>query len=275
MIHPFHRKTITFNGLRKARSTLTDFAKSYLIFHSISELAFFDWLDVLVYVECMIYQLDEQNEELGLAESKPPLMTDKINFTQALRELPVLKTLVDVLKELDLYDHRIEAELRSGLEYWRIERHLANCQATEISIDLAKKALRSKSFDYRILNLLVYNLRKESPNLAHLRFLRVSELFVELNDDLFDYEDDVSKKSFNIYRYFVMVYGSKAPMEMVKYISEVERQYADVEKTLEPGLRNKYRLRCQSAMKEDSGWKWEIPTPILDEEEFRKGSIVM
>ena len=65
----------------------------------------------------MIYQLDEQNEEVASAVSKPPVLTQTINFEQALKELSALRTLVDVLKELHLYDYRIEAELRTGLEY--------------------------------------------------------------------------------------------------------------------------------------------------------------
>jgi hypothetical protein len=50
------------------------------------------------------------------------------------------------------------------------------------------RAIHLKSFDYRVLNLLLYKLRGEEVNELHMDFLSISEFLVEVADDLFDYE---------------------------------------------------------------------------------------
>jgi hypothetical protein len=44
---------------------------------------------------------------------------------------------------------------------------------------------------------------------VHFKFLSISELLVEISDDLFDYEEDVVNNSFNILRMFLYIYGSQ------------------------------------------------------------------
>merc|ERR1719203_977075 len=56
-------KIISLHSLKKARSTLEDFAKSYLYFHGLEPMDFFKFMDVLVYVESIIYCIDEMNEK--------------------------------------------------------------------------------------------------------------------------------------------------------------------------------------------------------------------
>jgi hypothetical protein len=50
------------------------------------------------------------------------------------------------------------------------------------------REIHLKSFDYRVLNLLLYKLRGEEVNELHMDFLSISEFLVEVADDLFDYE---------------------------------------------------------------------------------------
>ena len=51
-----------------------------------------------------------------------------------------------------------------------------------------------------MLNLLLFGLRKQLPQPELLAFLRVDEHLVDIGDDLVDYEDDVLKNCFNVYR---------------------------------------------------------------------------
>lgn len=58
----------------------------------------------------------------------------------------------------------------------------------------------AKSFDYRLLHLLVHRLLLRPYDEALLAFMAVDERLVDIGDDLTDYEDDVVANSFNIYR---------------------------------------------------------------------------
>ncbi|BBN70114.1 hypothetical protein Prudu_1436S000400 [Prunus dulcis] len=57
----------------------------------------------------------------------------------------------------------IQDEFKSGEGYWALERKLcyALINKTEISVEDVIKAINQKSFDYRVLNLLLYQLRGE------------------------------------------------------------------------------------------------------------------
>ena len=86
---------------------------------------------------------------------------------------------------------------------------------------------------------------------------------------------------------YVRLFGQKAPLKIAYWISQIEKQYANLEKTvcvflesfllffhvlvqnLSDDLRQKYQQRCKKAMSSGNG-KWDIPPPILDEKQFLK-----
>ncbi|XP_058010328.1 uncharacterized protein LOC110666648 isoform X3 [Hevea brasiliensis] len=147
---------------------------------------------------------------------------------------------------------------------------------SQISTEDVMKAIHLKSFDYRVLNLLLYQLRGEKVNDLHMEFLSISEFLVEVSDDLFDYEDDVLENNFNILRMFVRIYGpSTAPVMLAKYIAEAEEKYDSLLKTLDPQLCSSYQRRCEEATKEGGNISghplgtWSIPPLIIDEELHR------
>jgi hypothetical protein len=57
---------------QKARTTIEDFALSYLPLHGLTVEGFFKYWDVLCYVEAAIYGMDEENEALASAGSISP-----------------------------------------------------------------------------------------------------------------------------------------------------------------------------------------------------------
>ncbi|XP_021632997.1 uncharacterized protein LOC110630016 isoform X2 [Manihot esculenta] len=146
----------------------------------------------------------------------------------------------------------------------------------EISVEDVMRAIHLKSFDYRVLNLLLYRLRGEKVNDLHMEFLSISEFLVEVSDDLFDYEDDVLENNFNILRMFVRIFGpSTAPIMLANYIAEAEEKYNNLLNTLDPQLRSSYQRRCEEATKEGGNISghplgtWSIPPVIVDEELHR------
>lgn len=173
---------------------------------------------------------------------------------------------------------RIREELRQGEEYWALERKLCSAliNKEEILVEDVMKAVHLKSFDYRVLNLLLYELQGTKVEELHMEFLSLSEFLVEVSDDLYDYEDDVLENNFNILRMFIRIYGpSAAPAMLAKYISEAEEKYECLLKLLDPHLSLNYQKRCAEATKEGGKVSehplgtWTIPTVIQDEELYR------
>ncbi|KAF8703294.1 hypothetical protein HU200_032087 [Digitaria exilis] len=184
---------VGFDAMTRANSTLEDFCRSYFMFHALNvknPQSIFKYLPVLSFTESYIYQLDASNEDsLGLnpdnSSSSEKLERKKEAFDEkSLSQM--IEPLDSLLQSQGLMTDRLRTELRSGIQYWSLERKL--CQALirneKISIDDVMKAIHLKSFDYRVLNLLMYQLTGQQVNELHMDFLSISEFLVEISDDL-------------------------------------------------------------------------------------------
>ncbi|KAI6692110.1 hypothetical protein NL676_019820 [Syzygium grande] len=287
----FHNvAVIGLNAMERANSTLEDFCRSYFMFHEMDvnrPESLFKYLPMLSFTESYIYQLDNLNERIvQLSDGGLPVS----NAQSEERDRDLSSELVNTfkgdpfgpLKSLlefrGLLNDRINEEFKSGEEFWALERKLCSALMHEeaVSVEDVTRAIHLKSFDYRVLNLLLYELRGEKVNDLHMEFLSISEYLVEISDDLFDYEDDVFENSFNILRMFVKIYGaSTAPAMLAKSITEAEEKYDRLLKALEPQLSAEYQKRCEEATAEGgrtggpSLGTWSIPPLIVDEESYR------
>ncbi|XP_021318100.1 uncharacterized protein LOC8057448 isoform X2 [Sorghum bicolor] len=245
---------VGFDAMTRAKSTLEDFCRSYFMFHGLDvnePQAIFKYLPVLCFTESYIYQLDASNEDC--LHVVPNDNTSKVlgKKEEALIETSLsqmIEPLEGLLQCQGLMTDRLGTELKSGIQYWSLERKL--CQAL---------------------------LRNEKVNELHMDFLSVSEFLVEISDDLYDYEDDVMNNTFNILRMFAAIYGPlEAPNMLAKCIGEAEEKYESFSKKLEPSLSGSYWRRCEEATKEGgkiSGHAygtWNIPRVISNEDSFRR-----
>lgn len=145
---------VSLESMERANSTLEDFCRSYFMFHEMdanSAESIFKYLPLLSFTESYIYQLDTINEKLL------QLVFVKSSETDMFRPLSV------ILERHGILTDRIRHELKCGEEYWALERKLC-CALTskqEIQVEDALKAIHLKSFDYRVLNLLLYQLNGE------------------------------------------------------------------------------------------------------------------
>ncbi|TKY47669.1 hypothetical protein E2542_SST29729 [Spatholobus suberectus] len=277
---------VGLDSMQMAKSTLEDFCRSYFMFHGLDvskPQSIFKYLPILSFTESYIYQLDKMNEKL----LQTPNNRKSISGEKDERETQVsvsyisndsVRPLVTILKRKGLLTERIREELRHGEEYWALERKLcyALINKEEILVEDVMKAIHLKSFDYRVMNLLLYQLRGAKVEELHMEFLSISEFLVEVSDDLYDYEDDVLENNFNILRMFIRIYGaSTAPAMLAKCISEAEDKYESLLKSLDPQLSLSYQKRCAEATKEGGKVSehplgtWNIPTVIQDEELYR------
>ncbi|KAJ4752891.1 ATP synthase subunit B [Rhynchospora pubera] len=285
---------VGLDSMQRANSTLEDFCRSYFMFHDMDANrpeSIFKFLPILSFTESYIYQLDTWNEKNLCKRSKSAASSRGIpdhDYTAEkivkisppeVFDSDLFKPLISLLQDQGMMTGRINDELISGIQYWSLETML--CQALirkeKILVEDVLRAIHLKSFDYRVLNLLLYQLRGQEVNELHMEFLSVSEFLVEVSDDLYDYEDDVTNNTFNILRMFVAVYGaSLAPKKLIKCISDAEKRYEALSRKLEPNLSLNYWKRCEEATKEGGVSKsgnaygmWSIPPLILDEDAFR------
>ncbi|XP_022136921.1 uncharacterized protein LOC111008497 isoform X2 [Momordica charantia] len=274
---------VGLDAMQRANSTLEDFFRSYFMFHGMDvnkPQSVFKYFPVLSFTESYIYQLDTLNEKMvygGFTFGKSQEANERgTKFLNAIKSDP-LQPLINLLEPHGLVTDRLIHELRCGKEYWALERDLCGALLSEgkVSVEDVMRAIHLKSFDYRVLNLLLYQLRGEKVNDLHMEFLSISELLVEIADDLFDYEDDVLENNFNILRMFVRIYGASAPTELAKYISEAEEKYDRLLKALGSHLSSLYQRRCEEATEEGGKvsahpfGSWSMPPLILHEESFR------
>eukprot|EP00199_Chlamydomonas_sp_CCMP681_P001748 CAMPEP_0119111654 /NCGR_PEP_ID=MMETSP1180-20130426/36627_1 /TAXON_ID=3052 ORGANISM="Chlamydomonas cf sp, Strain CCMP681" /NCGR_SAMPLE_ID=MMETSP1180 /ASSEMBLY_ACC=CAM_ASM_000741 /LENGTH=374 /DNA_ID=CAMNT_0007098741 /DNA_START=1 /DNA_END=1125 /DNA_ORIENTATION=+ len=128
----------------------------------------------------------------------------------------------------------------------------------------------AKSFDYRVLHLLLRLLAKCAPDPDLLTFLRVDEMLVDIGDDLTDYEDDVESNSFNILRAHVHLFGREAPLKLAERISSLEEQHTQLLAGLSPEVQQHFKSRHQQASAEGQGaGDWVFPPLILHETSWR------
>ncbi|GAY38711.1 hypothetical protein CUMW_038760 [Citrus unshiu] len=215
--------------------------------------------------------LDSLNEKIVNMPTDGVTVSER-GFQEKAYEKQVSK-LIDILKSdpfrplVSLLERHGLLTERCGEEYWALERKLCCALMTkkEISVEDVMGAIHLKSFDYRVLNLILYQLRGEEVNNLHMEFLSISEFL-----------DDVLENNFNILRMFVRIYGpATAPTMIAKYITESEEKYNRLLKSLDPQLSSNYQRRCEEATKE--GGKitghplgtWSIPPLIVDEESYR------
>lgn len=166
---------VGLDAVQRANSTLEDFCRSYFMFHGMDverPHSLFKYLPMLSFTESYIYQLDILNEkilhiptsgvtvpEIGWEEGSQRLIS---KFSDAFKNNP-FRPLVSLLECHSLMTERIKEEFRCGEEYWALERKLccALMSKKEIAVEDVMRAINLKSFDYRVLNLLLYQLRGE------------------------------------------------------------------------------------------------------------------
>ncbi|XP_009802514.1 uncharacterized protein LOC107810361 isoform X2 [Nicotiana tabacum] len=255
---------IELDAMGRANSTLEDFCRSYFMFHKMDPhqpQSIFKYLPILSFTESYIYQLDNLNEKL----LQPSVGKDQSSYrgysvetkedwdltSVRMMTNDPFRPLCNVLEHHGLLTDRIREEMKSGVEYWSLERKLCHPLGSKHEVDD-----------------------------MHMEFLSISEFLVEVSDDLFDYEDDVLENNFNILRMFNRIYGaSAAPAMLAKIITEAEEKYDSLLKALDPELSLNYQKRCEEATKEGgktsgpSLGTWTIP-PIIEDEDLYRSDVL-
>ncbi len=282
-------RILSFSSIVRARTTIDDFTSFYLPLHGLERSRhFFRWLPLLVFVEAMVYQADEDNE---VRAASGHLGDDR---AAAEDQGATMRVLEGVLQSRGLLTERVMFELSNGRRYWAEERRLCatmgamaeaaaaggaeapmegaddGCDGqggggggTTLSHEEVLEASKLKSFEYRLLHALLCELSGRHANDELLRFLAVDEVLTDLADDLYDYEKDVRKNSFNALRGAVFALGEVAPLELAVRIGRLERQHACLLGRLSESARLAYCESRRAAMARAGSEKWIFPQIVL------------
>ena len=294
---------VSFAALQRARRTLLDFAKSYFALHPecSAEGPEGPWkkfweegiFEVLVFVESVVYGMDEENEALA-----------GLGIQAAEYSLPGMAVVKEILQHRGLWDGEVEREFACGLGYWRAERRLCalmkqgrlaaacdgpNSGQTEPAdsagggkrrrtgasapcaqlLEDVHAASEAKSFDYRVLHILLHKILSKPCCPTLLEVCRADEILLDIHDDLVDYEGDIRDNSFNILRAYSHIFGPvRASVEIAGRISRLEAELDAKLALLPSGLRDVYMRRRSEAFKDEPGGRcWEIPRAFSPSEE--------
>merc|ERR1712216_244352 len=125
--------------------------------------------------------------------------------------------------------------------------------------------MKGKSFDYHVLDLVLFKLLKKPYDEPLLALMRANQYLVELDDDLFDYETDVGRNSFNILRCYVALYGEEASKHLISYIGALEAEHKQLLEEVTPAQKSAHIAQERTTMSRTGANTWVIPTLILDE----------
>lgn len=268
-------RILSYDAMARARTTLSDFTAFYLPLHELTDRDFFRWLPLLVYVEAMVYQADEDNE--ARAASFARAASGSVGEQPAAKaQAATLGCLVSLLESRGLMSDRVRAELENGRRYWAEERRLCAGMvgaggaggAPPPTFDEVLAASALKSFDYRLLHALLCALSGREASAALLRFLNVDETLTDIADDLFDYEKDVARNSFNVLRGAAHALGEAAPLALATRIGEMEREHEAALCALPEPTAAAYRSSRRAAMRRPGSEKWIFPRLMLPAQEM-------
>lgn len=261
---------ISYESLSRARTTLSDFTRFYFPLHGLSADDFFRWSPLLVYVEACIYQLDEENEDHCRTMTTADDAPDRSSGVRGGPGSTATEIgLYGVLRSHGLLSDAVYDELQNGYTYWDLERRLCSSMAKRESVSLDEVFCASalKSFDYRVLHLLLCALSGSTASEELLSFLRVDEVLTDIADDLFDYEKDCRKNSFNVLRGAVHACRERGGLVLAEKIGELEKEHESLLQALPAATRDVYCRNRSAAMARPGSEKWVFPETMQPEEE--------
>ena len=236
---------ISYKGMQKSARILRDFTTFYFPLHGLCDQDFFTYYPLLGFVEALIYQAD-QDLEAGKVDEKPYTRNKNI--------------ILSLLKEIDCYDPLIERELDNGEEYVDLESKMM--YSGKFSYEDIIKAVKLRPFDFRVLHCILFRMMNKPFDEKILALIWPVETIADIEDDIYQYPEDVENNHYNTYRMFVKLYGKDAPNRLQKeldYFSDIFRgklsQYQESEQRRYLDIFSLFRERMPSP---------SIPPPIIE-----------
>lgn len=201
---------VSFHAIDKAAATLKLFVKYYFPLYGLSDRDFVEHMALYMSVEAAIYQADEEEEEHVLNEGYSST---------------TMKTVVELLKSHGLYDDSIGEDLARGRRYYALEKQM--CGGKSFALEDVVEANKFKSFDVQILHRITQKLTRGDYDEDLLALFWIGDRLVEIQYDVEQYEEDVKRNVFNIYRMFLKLYRDDGRARLEQYIIDLTRDAYD------------------------------------------------
>ncbi|WP_254564072.1 hypothetical protein [Oscillatoria sp. HE19RPO] len=196
--------TISYWSLQKSISNLQALPLFYFPLHGLSEVDFTKFMPLFIFIEATIYQIDEEYEN---NIDNPQFISQHISVLQ------------NVLTQLNLFDEKIDNELKEGLIYYSLEQKF--CSGLIPTEESIYNASLYKCFDFGILQRILLKLIREPYNEEFLSICQTSVQISKICTDIEDYHRDINRNVINTYRMFVRLYGTAAPHQLLRFINEL------------------------------------------------------
>ncbi|MGR9014123.1 MAG: hypothetical protein ACU83U_10810, partial [Gammaproteobacteria bacterium] len=236
-LHP----VMSFHSLKKAMRVIQEMSLYYFPLHELGMEDFFQLMPMLIFAEATAYQTDEEYE---------------IQLNSPLSASPKLEIIKRVLNQASLYDEQLDTELQRGIAYWQMERGLLS-GSTFTEADIIENT-RFKCCDYRFLHRLLFRVLNKPYDDELLELSWLVEQIGEIEDDLLQYEDDLSKGVYNSYALFVQLYADQAPQRLQTHLDNLNRELQQCEARL-VGTRPKLAALWQDMQQ---AYAQQNPSPV-------------
>lgn len=177
-------KKISWESFTRARGNIEYFVTTYFPVYGLSAEDFLSLMPPLIFIESYVYYADTIIE--GRQKTGPRQAINAAKNTA--------KELENFLEAQGLDTLDAKNEIGNLAEYFTIETNLLSGKYSD---ELFKKMLILRSSDFRLLHFVLLKLKNIEPRKDVFEALRHFELLVETEEDVAQYEDDASKKSFN------------------------------------------------------------------------------
>lgn len=206
---------VSYQSMRRSSRILREFVLYYFPLYNLSYQDFFQFYPILGFVEALVYETDEELEELQTT-GYPKIKNSPWESKQEI--------ILSILENVNIKNPKVDFYLKEIGNYCELETYLLASSCIEHSAVI--KAAELRSSDYRVLHSILaqmLNLSYGEEELSEkLTLMWPLEVLNDLEDDLMSYSDDVAVKHYNSYRMFVKLYGEKAPFYLKRELDYYE-----------------------------------------------------
>lgn len=234
---------ISYQSMRRSCRVIREFVLYYFPIYNLSMNDFFRFYPILGFIEALVYQTDEEVEQLQSEAYHYELSNSPWESKQ--------KIILSVLEEFNIKHFKVEYYLNKLGDYFDLETQLLT--TSHITHAMIRKAEELRSSDYRVLHctllkMLGLNYPHQELN-EELKLMWPLEVLNDIEDDLMSYSEDVATKHYNTYRMFVKLYSDKAPYYLKRELDYYENifhqqlaQFSDLKREAFTRPWNAYRL---------------------------------
>ncbi|GAB1538093.1 hypothetical protein NUACC21_07510 [Scytonema sp. NUACC21] len=245
---------VSYEAIQKAARIIKYVYQFYFPLHGLDSKEIFNYYPVFTSVEALIYQADVimeagQNAKITSRQNE--------DLHKSIKQLQM--NCLKLLKDLDLYDSKIEQEIALGEEFIKLENKIMVGGVIKHSEVMRIAELRSS--DIRLLHLILFRLLEKPYDEKLLSLVWPIEVIADIEDDFKGYVDDVAQNHYNTYRMFVTLYKENAPEYIKAEIDFYENLFQERLANFPIDMQQKF-LALYSQFRQSN--YFAIPKPILE-----------